>query len=266
MISEIGFAQPCARKRCTTEIDATEICIAEVRTAEICPRYVRSRKKSASEVCVAQICIAQDGLAQVRITENRCFEDRPIEVGAAQVGTAQIRLAEVGTAQERLSEVCTTEVCADHTYSTQVHPSEGGSSEICTGEIELDSVMFLSPLVPGFYSLLKQMTMRWFSHIFSVLSFGRQIYNWGSTCCNISYACHVVSKRIVRSHHHSLIGLEDLTHIRERTERKKGKQATKKQRKAYAVHSNQTTKPKLHASNALQSCGGVQRQAHVFST
>jgi putative transposase len=50
-------------------------------------------------------------------------------------------------------------------------------------------------------------------------------------------ANHVVSKRIVVSHPHSLIGLEDLTHIRERTPRKKGKQAFKKQGKANAVHS-----------------------------
>jgi hypothetical protein len=35
-------------------------------------------------------------------------------------------------------------------------------------------------------------------------------------------ATHVVPKRIVQSHPHSLIGLEDLTHIRERTHRKKG--------------------------------------------
>ena len=33
-------------------------------------------------------------------------------------------------------------------------------------------------------------------------------------------------------HPHSLIGLEELTHIRERTKRKKGKKASKKQRKA----------------------------------
>jgi putative transposase len=38
-------------------------------------------------------------------------------------------------------------------------------------------------------------------------------------------ANHVVSKRIVEGHPHSLIGLEDLTHIRERTKRKKGKAA-----------------------------------------
>jgi putative transposase len=50
-------------------------------------------------------------------------------------------------------------------------------------------------------------------------------------------ANHVVSKRIVQSHPHSLIGLEELTHIRERIPRKKGKHATKKQRRANAVHS-----------------------------
>jgi IS605 OrfB family transposase len=50
-------------------------------------------------------------------------------------------------------------------------------------------------------------------------------------------ANHVVSKRIVLDHPHSLIGLEELTHIRERIRRKKGKQATKKQRKANAIHS-----------------------------
>jgi putative transposase len=50
-------------------------------------------------------------------------------------------------------------------------------------------------------------------------------------------ANHVVSKRIVQSHPHSLIGLEELTHIRERTRRKKGKQASKKQRRANATHS-----------------------------
>ncbi len=50
-------------------------------------------------------------------------------------------------------------------------------------------------------------------------------------------ANHVVSKRIVTRHPHSLIGLENLTDIRERTRRKHGKKATKKQRKANAAHS-----------------------------
>src|SRR6266581_9599810 len=50
-------------------------------------------------------------------------------------------------------------------------------------------------------------------------------------------ANHVVSKRIVTRHQHSIIGLEDLKDIRERTRRKKGKQASKKQRKANAAYS-----------------------------
>jgi len=50
-------------------------------------------------------------------------------------------------------------------------------------------------------------------------------------------ANHVVSKRIVTRHPNSLIGLEYLTDIRDRTKRRKGKKASKKQRKANAVHS-----------------------------
>ncbi len=50
-------------------------------------------------------------------------------------------------------------------------------------------------------------------------------------------ANHVVSKRIVDQHPHSLIGLENLTDIRERGRRKKGKKATRKQRKANAASS-----------------------------
>ena len=50
-------------------------------------------------------------------------------------------------------------------------------------------------------------------------------------------ANHVVSKSIVTPHPNSLIGLENLTDIRERTQRRKGKKATKKQRKANAAYS-----------------------------
>jgi putative transposase len=50
-------------------------------------------------------------------------------------------------------------------------------------------------------------------------------------------ANHGVSKRIVTMHPHTLIGLESLTDIRERTGRKKGRQATRKQRKANATYS-----------------------------
>jgi len=43
---------------------------------------------------------------------------------------------------------------------------------------------------------------------------------------------HTVSKHMLDTHPHAFIGLEDLTHIRERTNRKKGKRASKKQRRA----------------------------------
>jgi len=43
---------------------------------------------------------------------------------------------------------------------------------------------------------------------------------------------HLISRRIVDAYPHSLIGLEDLTNIRERTRRKRGKRASAKQRRA----------------------------------
>jgi putative transposase len=43
---------------------------------------------------------------------------------------------------------------------------------------------------------------------------------------------HLISRRIVEAHPHSIIGLEDLTHIRDRTRRKHGRRASKKQRRA----------------------------------
>ena len=43
---------------------------------------------------------------------------------------------------------------------------------------------------------------------------------------------HTISKRILDSHPKSLIGLEDLNGIRDRTKRKRGKRASKKQRRA----------------------------------
>ena len=50
-------------------------------------------------------------------------------------------------------------------------------------------------------------------------------------------ANHMVSKQMVNASPHALIGLENLTGIRERTRRKHGKKASKKQRKANAVSS-----------------------------
>src|SRR6266566_1802067 len=49
---------------------------------------------------------------------------------------------------------------------------------------------------------------------------------------------HLISRRIVNAHPHSIIGLEDLTHIRGRTNRKHGKQASQKQRRANRHASN----------------------------
>jgi putative transposase len=50
-------------------------------------------------------------------------------------------------------------------------------------------------------------------------------------------ANHVVSKRIVDRYPQTLIGLEQLTDLRDRTRRKHGKKATRKQRKANAAYS-----------------------------
>jgi putative transposase len=74
-------------------------------------------------------------------------------------------------------------------------------------------------------------------------------------------ANHHVSKSIVDRYPHSLIGLEHLTDIRERTRRKRGKQASKKQRKANAtytkwsfaeLHSMIAYKALLHGSMAIK--------------
>src|SRR5260370_12611026 len=64
---------------------------------------------------------------------------------------------------------------------------------------------------------------------------------------------HWISRRVVDAYPHSLIGLEDLTHIRERTKRKRGKQASVKQRRANR-HAAQWTFAQLQgyvAYNAL---------------
>ncbi|HEX4207751.1 MAG TPA: transposase [Ktedonobacteraceae bacterium] len=73
---------------------------------------------------------------------------------------------------------------------------------------------------------------------------------------------HVVSKRIVEQHPHSLIGLENLADIRERIRRKRGKKTIKKQRRANAatskwafaaLHSMIAYKALLHESMALKA-------------
>jgi putative transposase len=79
---------------------------------------------------------------------------------------------------------------------------------------------------------------------------------------------HVVSKRIVTQHPHSLIGLENLTDIRERTRRRKGKKATKKQRRANAAYSKWSF-AELHAMIAykalLSTSMAIKVDAHYTS-
>lgn len=63
---------------------------------------------------------------------------------------------------------------------------------------------------------------------------------------------HIISRRIVNAHPHSLIGLEDLTHIRERRKRKHGKKATAKQRRANR-HAAQWSFAELHGYIAYKA-------------
>jgi len=81
-------------------------------------------------------------------------------------------------------------------------------------------------------------------------------------------ANHVVSKRIASAHPHALIGLENLTNIRDRTKRRKGKKASKKQRKANAI-SSKWAFAELHAMIAYkalrQSSMAIKIDAHYTS-
>ncbi|EFH88999.1 transposase, IS605 OrfB family [Ktedonobacter racemifer DSM 44963] len=81
-------------------------------------------------------------------------------------------------------------------------------------------------------------------------------------------ANHVVSKRIVTQYPHSLIGLENLTDIRERTRRRKGKNTTKKQRKANATYSKWSF-AELHTMIAykalMQNSMAIKVDAHYTS-
>src|SRR6266704_2137510 len=63
---------------------------------------------------------------------------------------------------------------------------------------------------------------------------------------------HLISRRIVDAHPHSIIGLEDLTHIRERTRRKRGRSASKKQRRANR-HASQWAFAQLHSYIAYKA-------------
>jgi IS605 OrfB family transposase len=79
---------------------------------------------------------------------------------------------------------------------------------------------------------------------------------------------HTISRRIVDRHPHSLIGLEDLTHIRERTKRRHGKKASQKQRRANR-HASRWAFAELHGSIAykamLAGSMAVKIDAHYTS-
>jgi len=81
-------------------------------------------------------------------------------------------------------------------------------------------------------------------------------------------ANHVVSKRIVTQYPHSLIGLEDLADIRERTRRRGGKKASYKQRKANAAYSKWAF-AELHGMIAykalMQGSMAIKVDAHYTS-
>ncbi len=63
---------------------------------------------------------------------------------------------------------------------------------------------------------------------------------------------HEISRRMVDQHPHSILGLEDLTHIRERTKRKHGSSATKKQRRANR-HASKWAFAELHGYIAYKA-------------
>jgi putative transposase len=63
---------------------------------------------------------------------------------------------------------------------------------------------------------------------------------------------HHISRQIVDAYPRSLIGLEDLSHIRERTKRKQGKKTSAKQRRANR-HASQWTFAELHGYVAYKA-------------
>lgn len=79
---------------------------------------------------------------------------------------------------------------------------------------------------------------------------------------------HIISRRIVDQYPHSLMGLEDLTHIRERTTRRRGKNATQKQRRANR-HASKWAFAELHSYLAykalLAGSMAVKVDAHYSS-
>jgi IS605 OrfB family transposase len=78
---------------------------------------------------------------------------------------------------------------------------------------------------------------------------------------------HRISRRTVDTYPHALIGLEDLTHIRERTKSKHGKQASPKQRKANG-HASKWAFAELHGYLAYKAllAGGMAVQVDSHHT
>jgi IS605 OrfB family transposase len=78
---------------------------------------------------------------------------------------------------------------------------------------------------------------------------------------------HLISRRIVDAYPHSLIGLEDLTHIRERRRRTHGKNATGKQRRANR-HASQWAFAELHGFVAYKAllCGSMAVKVDAYKT
>jgi putative transposase len=79
---------------------------------------------------------------------------------------------------------------------------------------------------------------------------------------------HLISRRMVDAYPHSLIGLEDLTHIRERgPARKRGKKATAKQRRANR-HASAWAFSELHGYVAYKAllCGSMAVKVDAYKT
>jgi IS605 OrfB family transposase len=80
---------------------------------------------------------------------------------------------------------------------------------------------------------------------------------------------HLISRRIVDTYPHAVIGLEDLTHLRERTKRKRkhGKKASAKQRRANG-HASKWAFAELHGYLAYKAllAGGMAVKVDAYKT
>lgn len=103
-----------------------------------------------------------------------------MEIGSAEVGHSQVRATEV-----RHSEISLSQISQSQIRTTEVCHGEIGSTKINTGEIKLveDSFtqikhylwMFLSPLVPVYYSLFKKVDMFLLRHFFCLLALSQSL-------------------------------------------------------------------------------------------